>query len=201
VIYVAERNMSLQKANAFSEQLADMIRTMENPSWTAGSLRNAALDHLGVPRYLECKQEHTQHSNNISLAMHPNNDSGVNGAVTLRGIDDGVVVKLALHNLPKPNDLYLAHIHPGTCAQGEAQGEQEEEQEYNDHGEHGEAAAEEIEWPLSRLRSDTHGNGSNTTTLKDTSMEKLFSGQLKHVNVHAVGSSNPPVLACADLKR
>jgi ABC-type uncharacterized transport system auxiliary subunit len=55
VIYVAQENMSRQKANAFSELLADMIRTMENPSWTAGSLRNAALDHLGVPRYPECK--------------------------------------------------------------------------------------------------------------------------------------------------
>jgi hypothetical protein len=53
--YVAQENMSRQEANAFSELLADMIRTMEDPSWTAGSLRNAALDHLGVPRYPECK--------------------------------------------------------------------------------------------------------------------------------------------------
>jgi hypothetical protein len=66
VIYVAQENMSRQKANAFSELLADMIRTMEVPSWTAGSLRNAALDHLGVPQYPECKQEHTQQSNNTS---------------------------------------------------------------------------------------------------------------------------------------
>ena len=55
VIYVAEENMSRKEANAFSELLADMIQTMENPSWTAGSVRNAALDHLGVPRYPECK--------------------------------------------------------------------------------------------------------------------------------------------------
>jgi len=53
--YVAQENMSQHKADAFSELLADMIRTMENPSWTAGSLRNTALDHLGVPRYPECK--------------------------------------------------------------------------------------------------------------------------------------------------
>lgn len=55
VIYVAQGNMSRQEANVFSELLADMIETMESPSWTAGSLRNTALDHLGVPRYRECK--------------------------------------------------------------------------------------------------------------------------------------------------
>ena len=30
-----------------------------------------------------------------------------------------VVVKLNLRNLPRPNTFYLAHIHPGTCAEGE----------------------------------------------------------------------------------
>jgi roadblock/LC7 domain-containing protein len=55
VIYIAEENMTRQKANAFAELLADMIRTMEDPSWTVSSLRNTALDHLGVPRYPECK--------------------------------------------------------------------------------------------------------------------------------------------------
>jgi hypothetical protein len=54
-IYVAEENMSRQEAKAFSELLADMIRTMEDPSLTASSVRNAALDHLGVPRYRECE--------------------------------------------------------------------------------------------------------------------------------------------------
>jgi hypothetical protein len=54
-LYVANKNMSPKEANAFSELLADMIRTMEGPSWTEGELRNAALDHLAVPRYRECK--------------------------------------------------------------------------------------------------------------------------------------------------
>lgn len=53
--YVAKEGMSPQKADAFSELLADMIRTMEDPSWAVGSLRNAALDHLGVPRYRGCE--------------------------------------------------------------------------------------------------------------------------------------------------
>jgi hypothetical protein len=55
VLYVAHENMSRKEAAAFSELLADMIRTMETPSWTGGDLRNAALDHLAVPRYPECK--------------------------------------------------------------------------------------------------------------------------------------------------
>jgi hypothetical protein len=36
--------------------------------------------------------------------------------------------------------------------------------------------------------------------LGDASMQKLFSGQRKHVTVHGVISSNPPVLTCADQK-
>jgi hypothetical protein len=32
-----------------------MIRTMESLSWPEGTLRNAALDHLAVPRYPECE--------------------------------------------------------------------------------------------------------------------------------------------------
>ena len=41
----------------------------------------------------------------------------------------------------------------------------------------------------------------STTTLHHTSVDKLFSGKNKHVNVHEAGAGNPPVLACADLKR
>jgi hypothetical protein len=55
VLYVANENMNRKEAEAFSELLDDMIRTMESPFWTRGDLRNAALDHLAVPRYPECK--------------------------------------------------------------------------------------------------------------------------------------------------
>jgi hypothetical protein len=59
VLYVAHENMSRKEATAFSEVLANMIRTMETPSWSGGDLRNAALDHLAVPRYPECKVRDT----------------------------------------------------------------------------------------------------------------------------------------------
>jgi hypothetical protein len=55
VLYVAHEDMSEQEAKAFSELLAGMIRTMESLHWSVGELRNAALDHLAVPRYSECK--------------------------------------------------------------------------------------------------------------------------------------------------
>jgi hypothetical protein len=115
------------------------------------------------------------------------------GTATFEDVSKGSRVRLELSGLPKPDAFYLAHIHPGTCAQGE--------QEEEDHAGHGGAgAAEEIEWPLMPVRSGTHGDGSSTTTLKNTTTEELFSGRPKHVNVHAAGSGNPPVLTCANLR-
>jgi hypothetical protein len=55
VLYVADKNMSRKEAEAFSKLLTEMIRSMEGLSWSEGALRNAALDHLAVPRYRECK--------------------------------------------------------------------------------------------------------------------------------------------------
>ena len=55
VLYVADKSMSRKKAEAFSKLLTEMIRSMEGLSWSEGALRNAALDHLAVPRYRECK--------------------------------------------------------------------------------------------------------------------------------------------------
>jgi hypothetical protein len=52
---------------------------------------------------------------------------------------------------------------------------------------------------LSEVQSDSQGHGSSTTTLKNASIERLFTGELKHLNVHAADSGDPPVLACADL--
>jgi hypothetical protein len=51
------------------------------------------------------------------------------------------------------------------------------------------------------VKSDSEGQGSSTTKLAETSVEKLFSGAPKYVNVHETGSGNPPFLACAGLKR
>jgi hypothetical protein len=51
------------------------------------------------------------------------------------------------------------------------------------------------------MKSDSKGHGSSTTTLGETSVDKLFSTEPKYINVHEAGSGNAPILSCADLKR
>jgi len=134
------------------------------------------------------KEHHAHQSRSARLALHPEGDSGVRGTATFEEISKGVLVKLQLRNLPKPDTLYLAHIHPGTCAQGE-------------EGEGGALEhAGKIEYPLSQVKSNSEGDGSSNTTLHHTSVEKLYSGGPKHVNVHKAGTGDPPILACANLK-
>jgi hypothetical protein len=153
------------------------------------------------------QQERTTHhqSANVILNLHPESNSGITGTASFEDTSEGVAVKLELSNLPKPNTFYLAHIHPGTCAEGETHehGGAHGEGEYgHEHGggshEHG---AAEIEYPLSQVKSDSEGQGSSTTTLGETSVDELFSGEPKYVNVHEAGSGNPPILSCADLNR
>ena len=140
------------------------------------------------------------HSDAVKLALHPEHNSGGSGTVSLDNTSGRVLVKLDLRGLPNPNTYYLAHIHPGTCAQeagethGEHGGRHKKQGEGHDHG-------EEIEYPLSQVKSDSEGRGSSTTAMHETSVDKLFSGEPKLVNVHEAGSGNPPILSCADLKR
>jgi hypothetical protein len=145
-----------------------------------------------------------QKSDNVKLELRSEHDSGVSGTASFEDTSGRVVVKLKLRGLPKPNTFYLAHIHPGTCAEGESHehdGSHGEEGYGHDHGSSGHEHGAEIEYPLSQVKSDAEGRGSSTTTLGETSVDKLFSGEPKYVNVHEAGSGNPPILACADLKR
>jgi hypothetical protein len=138
------------------------------------------------------QEGHAPTSDNVKLALVPEHDSGVSGTASFEEISEGVLVKLKLRGLPKPNAFYLAHIHPGTCA---------EEGEPHEHAEEGHEHGGGIEYPLSQVNSDSEGHGSSTTTLRETSVDKLFSGEPKYVNVHEAGRGNPPILSCTDLKR
>jgi hypothetical protein len=144
------------------------------------------------------QEGHASHSDNVKLALLPEHDSGVSGTASFEEIAEGVLVKLKLRGLPKPNAFYLAYIHPGTCAQ---EAEEGEPHEHDEHGKEGHEHGGGIEYPLSQVKSDSGGHGSSTTTLGETSVDKLFSGEPKYVNVHEAGSGNPPILSCADLKR
>jgi hypothetical protein len=142
------------------------------------------------------QESHAPHSDDIKLALVPKHDSGVSGTASFEDTSGRLVVELDLRGLPSPNTYYLAHIHPGTCAQEVGEG--------GTHGEHGErhegqgeghVHGEEIEYPLSQVKSDAEGHGSSTTMLREASVKKLFSGEPKHVNVHEAGSGNPPILS------
>jgi uncharacterized protein (DUF305 family) len=131
------------------------------------------------------------------VELKPQSGSHAKGSSTLTQVREGVRVELRLGGLSKPGTMYLAHIHPGTCSEREAGAEHKEVN--HEPGGHDGAVEEEIEWPLTEVQSDTQGHGRSTTTLKDASMERIFTGELKHLNVHAAGSGDPPVLACAEL--
>ena len=134
----------------------------------------------------------------IEIGLEPQNSSVVHGTAIFEDMPSGgVEVRLkvgGLRNRTQEHEtLYLAHIHAGTCAQGE------EKEDYK-HDSHEGGEEGEIEYPLSPIDSDAQGKGRSVTTLRDTSLDKLFSGDPKHLNVHAAGSGDPPVLTCGDLK-
>jgi hypothetical protein len=50
-------------------------------------------------------EEHAHPSTSTKFDLHPEGDSGVSGTATFDDISEGVIVKLALRGLPKPNTL------------------------------------------------------------------------------------------------
>jgi hypothetical protein len=104
-----------------------------------------------------------------------------------------VKVVLEVSGLPSSGTMYLAHIHPGTCAE-EVEGAQEHGHSHHEHG-----ATEEIEYPLTPVHPDAKGDGTSTTVVHHVTLEGLLSGAPKLVNVHRPGSGEPPPAACANL--
>jgi uncharacterized protein (DUF305 family) len=148
------------------------------------------------------------------LDLEPVDDSGVGGTAIFEEEAGGVRVELEVEGLPKPSTTYLAHLHPGTCGAEGAEAEGHEGGEDHHHGQVEAGAAHEevhgghmdtgshmaeIEIPLTPVESDSGGSGSSTTVVHDATVDGLFSGEPKYLNVHAAGSGNPPPLACAAL--
>jgi hypothetical protein len=140
--------------------------------------------------------------NSAKVELRPANGSGTRGTATFsKAKGGGVKVVLKVRGLPKSGTMYLAHIHPGTCT------EEAKEEEGMGGGEHGHShqhehgAKEEIEYSLTPLRPDSKGDGRSTTVVHDVTLEGLFSGDLKHVNVHRPGSGEPPPVSCANLNQ
>jgi Cu/Zn superoxide dismutase len=147
------------------------------------------------------------------LEVTPTNNSGVSGSATFTKAATGTRVELELRSLPDPNEIYLAHVHPGSCEDEEHSDIPESKtadhhsHEYRHEGhadahvqeENHKATAEEIVYPLTPVESNAAGEGSSTTVLEGVSLNELLLHGPRHVNVHAAGSGDPLQLTCADL--
>jgi hypothetical protein len=135
--------------------------------------------------------------------LQPEGGSGTRGTATFsQAKGGGVKVVLKVGGLPGSGTMYLAHIHPGTCAEEEGAGAEHGHPHHDEHGhshhqEHG--ASEEIEYPLRPLEPNAQGDGTSTTVLHHVTLEGLLSGEPKHVNVHEPGPGEPPPVTCANL--
>jgi uncharacterized protein (DUF305 family) len=126
--------------------------------------------------------------------LEPASGSGTTGTATLsKAKGGGVKVVLKVFGLPSSGTMYLAHVHPGTCAEEEAGGAE------HGHSHHEHGTTEEIEYPLTPVEPDAKGDGTSTTIVHNATLEGLLSGDPKHVNVHRPGSGEPPPVTCANL--
>jgi uncharacterized protein (DUF305 family) len=126
--------------------------------------------------------------------LEPASGSGTTGTATLsKAKGGGVKVVLKVFGLPSSGTMYLAHVHPGTCAEEEAGGAE------HGHSHHEHGTTEEIEYPLTPVEPDAEGNGKSTSVVPHVTLEGLLSGDPKHVNVHEPGSGEPPPVTCANL--
>ena len=152
-------------------------------------------------------------TSSIRLELRPTNRSGVNGSATFTQAATGTRVEIELRGLPEPNEIYLAHVHPGSCEDEEHFGAPESEtadqhsHEYRHQGpadaqvqeQNHKAITEGIEYPLAPVESNVVGERSSTTVLEGVALDELRSYGPRHVNVHATGSGDPLQLTCADL--
>jgi predicted small lipoprotein YifL len=132
--------------------------------------------------------------NSAEVDLQPANGSGTRGTATFSKAEGGgVKVLVKLTGFPRSATMYLAHIHPGTCAEEEGGGAE------HGHSHHEHGATEEIEYPLTPLEPNAQGDGTSTTVVHGVTLEGLLSGEPKHVNVHKPGPGEPPPVTCADL--
>jgi Cu/Zn superoxide dismutase len=127
-----------------------------------------------------------QETKSAELQLTPLHDSGVSGTATLTNVEGGVQVKLDMKGLPEAGVKHINHFHGGgTCADVQA----------------GNMAPVTI--PLNPVVAQEDGTGSATTTLKDVTLDELFSGdQDRFILLHAKtkeGQGVPPGISCVDL--
>lgn len=128
------------------------------------------------------------------ISLDPASGSRVSGDATFVDTDEGLRVALNVRNLPVPGATYLAHVHPGRCADDPA----------GHHDHHTDKPNGEIEHPLIAVVAGPEGNGSSTTVIEGTTVAELFFDTDLYVNVHAEAAGSEELsatLACGDLRR
>lgn len=162
------------------------------------------------------------------VELNSTNGSGVSGTTAFVDIPDGVEVKLDVQDLPEPGATYLAHIHPGSCADERTGGaggnvhnqrdgadesadghhantrDREDQDNQGDVVNHAHGHVDEIEHPLTPLVASAEGSESSTTTMKGATVDDLFSGSPGYyINVHAESSGTeelPGSVVCGNLR-
>jgi hypothetical protein len=151
-------------------------------------------------------------TSSIRLELSSTNNSGVSGSAPFTKAATGT--RIELRDLPEPDEIYLSHVHPGSCEdkdhhdplEGETTDHRGHEHGHEEHAdvhvqeENDEATADEIVYPLTPVESNAAGEGSSTTMLEGIPLDDLLSHGPRYLNVHATGSGAPPQLACANLR-
>jgi predicted metal-binding membrane protein len=136
----------------------------------------------------------------VEVALAPDDSSGVSGTATFADAPGGVEVGLEVRGLPDPGEIYLAHIHPGSCTGKPVRADED----HAPHHGNADEPAGKIEHPLGPVVTDARGNGSSTTIVEGATVAGLFSGRQSYVNVHAEVSGSeelPDSVACGDLRK
>lgn len=156
------------------------------------------------------------------VELRPVGDSGTSGTVDFEKVDTlGVQVELQVSGLPeKPGSGYYAQVHEGECVDTEENTHEHgavgyplallrldelvsETSEYAHGGHDGTRPSNElpgkIDQPITVVGS-VNGTASVTSLLEGVSLERIFSGEPKYLDLHATNSEDAPILACADLR-
>lgn len=157
------------------------------------------------------------------VELRPVGDSGASGTVDFDKVDTlGVQVELQVSGLPEtPGSGYYAQVHEGECVDNTGENTHEhgavgypfalvrldelvsETSEYAHGGHDGTRPSDElpgkIDQPITVVGS-VDGTASVTSLLEGVSLERIFSGEPKYLDLHATNSEDAPILACADLR-
>ena len=184
------------------------------PSLVGLALMMVVLSGCGVASRLSQEElAKGRSTSSIRLELTPTNDSGVSGSANFTQAATVTRLELELRGLPQPNEIYLSHVHPGSCEDEEhsnaPEGESADHHSHEHrHGRHADtyvqeenhkATAGEIVHPLRPVKSNAAGAGSSITVLEGVTIDELFLHESRYLNVHAAGSGDPPQLTCGVL--